>query len=299
LLRWDQESEGERWEDWFVLLDAAGNEIATLGTDAGFIIPGPGGVIWTERLGPEVNSHLISSDEQADRPVPGLAAEEWVDGAVWSPDGSRVALVPFITQDDSSLIRVVEVATDTIIGEIAEPEQEVWPVAWSTDGRFLFYRQSDARGVPLDCVVYDTATGVATDLPVPEGAFVEQVRSSKSVPVVEQFTPVQWGIVIDEAGPGVHMLSMVVAARPLTPDQLEGLSGRLNWEEAVVDLCNINIRGEGADSLDIGDIFQTTEGCGANPNAMQEAFDAFGLPESACLVVTVGGVDHEYCAPLS
>jgi hypothetical protein len=31
---------------------------------------------------------------------------------------------------------------------------------------------------------------------------------------------------------------------------------------------------------------------------MQDAFDEFGLPETACVTVTVDGYDHDYCAPL-
>jgi hypothetical protein len=31
---------------------------------------------------------------------------------------------------------------------------------------------------------------------------------------------------------------------------------------------------------------------------MQDAVDQFGLPETACVTVWFGGVDHEYCAPL-
>jgi hypothetical protein len=32
---------------------------------------------------------------------------------------------------------------------------------------------------------------------------------------------------------------------------------------------------------------------------MQDAFDEYGLPETACVAVRVDGLDHEYCAPLS
>lgn len=118
---------------------------------------------------------------------------------------------------------------------------------------------------------------------------------------VFRFMPVQWGIILDDSGPGIHTVSMIVDARPLTLDNVERLSGRLIWVpfgETVVDLCGIEIRQEGNGFLHIGDIFQTSEGCGSNPTAMQDAFDEIGLPETACVTVTVGGVDHEYCAPL-
>ena len=112
------------------------------------------------------------------------------------------------------------------------------------------------------------------------------------------FTPVQWRINLDDPGPGVHTVFMEVDARPLTASLVDGLSGKLIWDETVVDLCRIGIRNLEDGFLHIGDIFQTSEGCGSNPTAMQDAFDEFGLPETACVTVTVGGEDHEYCAPL-
>lgn len=112
------------------------------------------------------------------------------------------------------------------------------------------------------------------------------------------FTPVQWGITPDDQGPGTHTVLMIVDVRPLTIELVEDVSGRLIWDQTVVDLCGINIRREGDGFLHIGDIFQTTEGCGSNPTAMQDAFDESGLPETACLTVRFGRVDHEYCAPL-
>jgi hypothetical protein len=112
-----------------------------------------------------------------------------------------------------------------------------------------------------------------------------------------RFTPFRWGIILDDDDPGVHTVFMEVDARPLTGGEIEDVSGRLIWDETVVELCQIGIdRPDGF--LYVGDIFQTTEGCGRNPTAMQDAFDEFGLPETACVTVTVEGIDHEYCAPL-
>jgi hypothetical protein len=31
---------------------------------------------------------------------------------------------------------------------------------------------------------------------------------------------------------------------------------------------------------------------------MQDAFNSFGLPQNACLSVTAGDVDNQFCAPL-
>lgn len=119
------------------------------------------------------------------------------------------------------------------------------------------------------------------------------------------FAPVQWGISLDdpEWGPGVHTLYMVVEVQPVIVEAMAGghaeeVSGRLVWDETVVELCGIGIRCVGEDYLHVGDIFQTVEGCGDDPSAMQEAFDKFGMPREACVSVGSDGVDHEYCAPL-
>lgn len=110
-----------------------------------------------------------------------------------------------------------------------------------------------------------------------------------------------WGIALDDPywGPGIHTIFMIADFHPLTANQVEDLSGRLIWDETEVDLCNISLRHVGDGYLYVGDIFQTIEGCGSNPTAMQDAFDEFGLPDMACLTVTSRGVDHEHCAPLS
>jgi hypothetical protein len=104
------------------------------------------------------------------------------------------------------------------------------------------------------------------------------------------FTPVQWALMAEEDpwGPGVYTVFMVIDAHPLSVDGLEGLSGRLVWNETSVDLCGIDVRLRGITSLRVGDIFQTIEGCGPHRGAMQEAFDEFGLPELGCLKVTSG-----------
>jgi hypothetical protein len=116
------------------------------------------------------------------------------------------------------------------------------------------------------------------------------------------YTPeMTWGITLDDPywGPGIHTVFMIADFHPLTVDQVDDLSGTLIWDETVVDLCNIQFRHVGDGYLFVGDIFQTVEGCGSNPTAMQDAFDEFGIPNVACLTVTAGGVDHEYCAPLN
>ena len=116
---------------------------------------------------------------------------------------------------------------------------------------------------------------------------------------VESGSPVEWGITLDDAGQGVHSVFMVVDFGPVPEGDVESTSGRLIWPETEVDLCATEIRAAGDGFLHVGDIFQTTEGCGNNPTAIQDAFEEYGLPERACVAATFGGADHEYCEPLN
>jgi hypothetical protein len=300
LVRWEANTGG--WVESVVLLDAAGTESATLGDGIRFA-PGPGGAIWTEEASErEAASYLVPADGDTPESVPGLADGEWVVGALWSADGSFLALSPGRSVPDTQeSIRIVEAATGTIVGEIVEPERDVSPMAWSTDGRFLFYeRMSDVpeQDPPVDWVVYDIATGSATELPIPEGRFVSELRTVPA-PVVGQFTPVEWGIDVAEVSPGsaVYVVSMIADVGPLVPDGVEELWGKLIWDETTLDLCNLAIREVGDGFLHIGDIFRTIEECGHDPT-MQEAFDEFGIPQTACLAVRVNGLDYEHCDPL-
>lgn len=115
------------------------------------------------------------------------------------------------------------------------------------------------------------------------------------------FTPVIWRIDLDTHGVGVHTISMDAEVSPLTVDELQDFGGRLVWAETEVVLCtDENLPGGlgidvGDGFLTIGDGFQTTE---CSQSGMQAAFDAFGLPEAACLFVRAHGVVTEYCAPL-
>ena len=116
-------------------------------------------------------------------------------------------------------------------------------------------------------------------------------------------TEVEWNIVLNDPGwdPGVHSLTTIVEVRPLTEHTVQDLFGSLVWEaeNTVVDLCAVAVRDVGNGYVHIGDGYQTIEGCGGNPTAMQNAFDAFGLPDYACVgVVTTTFRQHEHCAPL-
>ncbi len=108
----------------------------------------------------------------------------------------------------------------------------------------------------------------------------------------DEWSPVQdeeWRIAIDGDRPGVHVVSMIKTFA--APDEdllfeeadLHGLGGHLVWEESVIELCGVGIRSGGVGFVQIGDTFPTTEeGCGPKTE-MQQVFDDFGMPETACL----------------
>lgn len=113
-------------------------------------------------------------------------------------------------------------------------------------------------------------------------------------PVIDE----EWRVDLNDEGVGIHTVLMIKTFSPLEEADIEDLGGRLVWEEAEVELCAIGIRSVGDGFVQIGDIFQTTEGCGPS-TGMQQTFDEFGPPETACLYVRTDGVDDEYCAPLT
>ncbi len=304
-----------QWGDWgfaldrmgftaeTVLLDSNGTELARVEHNpdgSNLVAAGPGDTVWNEEYLGGVASFLLSLDGQQRTPIPGLAEGEWVEQAQWSPDGSRIALVVSGPQADQ--LQIVDAVTGETTDEIEELGPVVFQTRWSGDGRYLLvgHDRDDGGAAGAALVVYDTVTAeIAMEQPFREAHFLTEIRTFEPSSIPMQFTPVEWGIALEEGwGPGVYTVRMSADARTLLPEQIEAVGGRLVWDETVVELCNIGIDGVGGGSVHIGDIFQTIEGCGANPNAMQEAFDEFGLPETACLVVTSGGVDHEYCAPL-
>lgn len=113
-------------------------------------------------------------------------------------------------------------------------------------------------------------------------------------PVVDE----EWTIAMNGQGGGIYTLVMIKTFSPLVEADIEDLGGRLVWEETEIELCRIGIRSIGDGFVQIGDIFRTTEGCDGT-TGMQQAFDDFGPPETACVYVRVDGVDDEYCAPLT
>ena len=238
----------------------------------------------------------VATDAPDDDPSPDAAAGVAVfDGTTWTS----------YTMADGLLSNNAVIATG--------PDGTVWAVH-SEDPPFGYSRFDGTRwtanqfGLPVgDRQAVATADGTLwtldNEVAISFDGTTRTIRPSPFVQPVGFFTfsPVRWGIILDDPDrdPGIHTVLMIADARPVTVDLVEDVSGRLIWDETVVDLCGIGIRREGDGFLHIGDIFQTSEGCGNNPTAMQDAFDEFGLPETACVTVRFGDVDHEYCAPLS
>ena len=122
-------------------------------------------VIDHDRLG---ESYLLSSDGTTRSPVPGLAADEWLDGVLWSPDGALLAYWSRWGEEGDPVIRIVEMDTDSVVAEVMTPDWESWPVTWSTDSRFLLLEQIPSHGSveTKDLVFYDTATDSTVEIPM-------------------------------------------------------------------------------------------------------------------------------------
>ena len=92
---------------------------------------------------------------------------------------------------------------------------------------------------------------------------------------------------------------MEINVSPLTPAEVERLDGWLFWEEIVLNVgSNFAVRSWGDGYVGVGDVFSTNEEF-VNPE-LQDAFDTYGPPLTACLSVdSVASVlPVEYCAPL-
>ncbi|MEA2009567.1 MAG: hypothetical protein U9N78_02575 [Actinomycetota bacterium] len=160
------EVENPKWIDW-VLFDVDGTELLEA---PGLVFSGqlPDGTpIW--RDGFDDPSYLLSPDGQQRSAVPGLADDEALYEASWSPDGTRLAL--FLDKDGGHrpgelVIRTVDSVSVEIITEIANVKlDDTWGkvLTWSTDGRFLIYQSE-----PSTLVIYDTTDDTTTMLPLAE-----------------------------------------------------------------------------------------------------------------------------------
>ena len=118
---------------------------------------------------------VLSPDGQHRSTVPGVAVNEFLYDAWWSPDGTRLAL--FLDKHGGlipgeTVLRIVDSASGDVIAEIAEPDPEVSDgvLAWSTDSRFVVYQ----NWKPDALVLHDTATDTTTIVPLSE--FVDEIR---------------------------------------------------------------------------------------------------------------------------
>ena len=158
-----------------ILLNTDGTEIAALGDEATeyrFIAGGPNGTLWTDNPpGPGQSSFLLSFDGRSRTPLPGLTEGEWAEAALWSPDGTRLALSPATSVIDDQKIRIVETSTGSTIAELGKTGWDLWPTAWSSDSRFLVFD----RGLCDNCwspteqelAFYDTQTDTTTAFSLP------------------------------------------------------------------------------------------------------------------------------------
>jgi hypothetical protein len=221
------------------------------------------------------------------------------DGAVWasaSDWGGSSGVWRFL--DGVWEIEQQEPFESTTVALTHHPDGSVWTLERDSDGGF------DAHGSKgRDRFIVDTGE-LHTMAIGPDGAIWVggEGRLYRVAPPGElDLTPVEWGIQVDERGPGTHTVAMIVEVGTLAQERVADTSGRLVWNETRVELCGIRIRSAEDGFLVIGDIFQTTEGCGSKPAAMQDAFDEFGLPDEGCVFIDVNGHDQplSYCGPLS
>jgi hypothetical protein len=173
LHRWDGTDSTE------FLLSLDGTDIAALGDEATeyrFIAGGPNGTIWTDHpLGAGPSSFMLSLDGRSRTPLPGLTEGEWVEAALWSPDGTHLALSPVTSVIDDQTIRIIETSTGMTIAELGKPEWGLWPTAWSSDSRFLVFDRwlcDDCGWVPdeQELAFYDTQTDTTTAISLPTAA---------------------------------------------------------------------------------------------------------------------------------
>jgi hypothetical protein len=188
------------------------------------------------------------------------------------------------------------------IGLEDHPDGSVWVLEQRPDGGFVA-RGLEGGGLRLivDTGGVDTMT-IGPDGIIWAGGNGRLYKIDPEATRLEEIdlSPVDWRIQLDEAGPGVHTVYMNVEIDGLAPRRIADTSGSLIWNGMIVELCRIGVdRDDGF--LGVGDIFQTTEGCGPNPTAMQDAFDEFGLPDDACVIIHLEGHDQPiaHCAPLS
>jgi hypothetical protein len=178
--KWAEDAEGQDVIE-SVLLDADGAEIAMV-SDARVIAMSPDGTSIWRPVDWEDPCFVLSPDGQQRSAVPGIAAEDFIYGARWSPDGTRFAMSVDTGggfRSAEGVLRIVDSVSGEVITEIAEPALDGWgsTLAWSTDSRFLVY-ELVYEGVPSTdtavLVIHDTVTNTTTKIPLSE--YVDEIR---------------------------------------------------------------------------------------------------------------------------
>lgn len=181
-----------RWGSWGVLTESWRDDGLTLvradGTDMaiefGSWILADGTILRTEHIPRESGASwfLISPDDQQRNPLPGRSNDGQLLDAAWSPDGTHLAirlsvhLGPEPFSDGTSALRVVDMAANTIIEQVAELGSDVITMEWSSDSRFLLYETWQDANHAAVLAFYDTANHTTTTVPLTD--FVDEIRVS-------------------------------------------------------------------------------------------------------------------------
>ena len=181
-------------------------------------VAGPDGsavVIDHDRLG---ESYLLASDGTSRSPVPGLGEEEWLDGVMWSPDGSLLAYGSRQGEEADSVIRIADLETGLVVAEVTTSDHMAWPVTWSTNGRFLLIEQMLMQGMveAKELVFYDIATGSTGAMPIPvEMGDIRVIDPAPAARLVAHY-PLD-GDATDVSGHGHH--GTIIGAATTTSDR--------------------------------------------------------------------------------
>lgn len=108
----------------------------------------------------------------------------------------------------------------------------------------------------------------------------------------------EWSIVthLGDDGGEYHEIRMFTTLEGVVGDDVEALSGRLEWPTADLELCGVQIVSASDDAVQIGGSFPNVEQC---EPAMTAALDEHGLPMSGCLTVRIDEADQDHCAPFT
>jgi len=163
-----------------ILFSPDGVEIARSDPSQGvfFVTGNPDGTtIWADHSdgSGQPESYVLSQDGERRSPVPGVAEGEFIDEALWAPDGSHLSLVLPPPDDAGVTLRIVDGATGAVLAEIEEPGW-AWPRGWSTDSRYLLYGRWPedfdwwGTGDDAELVFHDVSTDTAVAVPLPAQA---------------------------------------------------------------------------------------------------------------------------------